>query len=119
MMSNADVMYDEATKLKEQGELEASVNKLLEIVEANPEHVISHSALGLYLQKLGRNEEAYSHAKRVTELEPNDPFSFTQLSVVCQRCGMIQEAEDAMAKANHIQNGGGSGGCGSGGCGSC
>ena len=54
-MATADVMYDEANKLKEQGELEAAVTKLLEIVEATPEHVISHSALGLYLQKLGRN----------------------------------------------------------------
>ncbi len=118
-MANADVMYDEANALKEQGELEAAVNKLLEIVEAEPGHVISHSALGMYLQKLGRNEEAYAHAKKVTELEPNDAFSFTQLSVVCQRCGMIQEAEDAMAKAKMIQSGGASGGCGSGGCGSC
>ncbi len=116
-MSNADVMYDEATKLKEQGELEQAVSKLLEIVEAEPEHVISHSALGIYLQKLGRSEEAYTHAKRVTELEPNDPFSYTQLSVVCQRCGMIQEAEDAMAKASQVQQGGDS--CGGGGCGSC
>ena len=31
-----------------------------------------------------------------TELEPNDPFSFTQLSVICQRCGKIPEAEAAM-----------------------
>jgi Flp pilus assembly protein TadD len=48
-------------------------------------------------------DEAVAHAQRVTELEPNDPFSFTQLSVICQRCGRIQAAEDAMARAREIQ----------------
>ena len=44
-------------------------------------------------------EEAIQHAIRVTELEPDDPFSFTQLSVIFQRCGKIPEAETAMYRA--------------------
>ena len=32
-----------------------------------------------------------------------DPFSFTQLSVIFQRCGRIQQAEDAMARAHMLQ----------------
>ena len=55
------------------------------------------------LQKLGRNDEAIAHAQKVCELEPNDPFSFTQLSVICQRCGKIPEAEAAMAQAHLLQ----------------
>ena len=43
------------------------------------------------------------HAVRVTQLEPNDPFSFTQLSVIFQRCGRIPEAEQAMAQAHMLQ----------------
>ncbi len=39
----------------------------------------------------------------MTELEPNDPFSFTQLSVICQRCGLIPEAEEAMATARMME----------------
>jgi len=46
-----------------------------------------------------------SHAQKVTELEPNDPFSFTQLSVICQRCGKIPEAEDAMARSRMLSGG--------------
>ena len=47
-------------------------------------------------------DEAIRHAQKVAELDPNDPFSFTQLSVIYQRCGKIQEAEDAMAKAHEM-----------------
>lgn len=118
-MSNPDQMYDEALALKDSGDLEGAVSKMQEILTIDDSHVLSHSALGVHLQKLGRNDEAITHAKRVVELEPNDPFSYTQLSVISQRCGLIQEAEDAMAQSKMIQAGHGAGGCGSGGCGSC
>ncbi len=52
-------------------------------------------ALAVYQQKLGRFDDAIHHAKKVTELAPEDAFSFTQLSVIYQRCGKIFEAEDA------------------------
>lgn len=96
-------LYDEGNALKEQGDLEGAVAKWQEILEQDPEYVLAHMALGVHMQKLGRNEDAIKHAVRVTELEPNDSFSFTQLSVIYQRCGMIQEAEDAMAKAHAVQ----------------
>lgn len=102
-MATADQMYDEAHTLKEQGDLEGAVAKLNEILTTNPDHALTHSALAVHLQKLGQPEAAVNHARKVTELEPGDPFSFTQLSVICMRCGLIQEAEDAMAKAREIQ----------------
>jgi Flp pilus assembly protein TadD len=102
-MSTPDELYNEATKLKNGGKLPEAVVKLEEILKIAPDHVLAHSALGVHLQKLGRPDEAISHARRVTELEPNDPFSFTQLSVIYQRCGKIPEAEDAMARAHALQ----------------
>jgi Flp pilus assembly protein TadD len=102
-MPTPDELYAEASKLKSAGMLPEAVAVLEEILKTAPDHVLAHSALGVLLQKLGRNDEAISHAQRVTELEPNDPFSFTQLSVICQRCGMIQAAEDAMARAHMLQ----------------
>lgn len=104
-MSNPDKKYDEAVKLKEQGDLEGAVGVLKEIVQADPKHSLSHSALAVYLQKLHRADEAIQHAIKVTELEPDDPFSFTQLSVIYVRCGKIQEAEDAKAKAHMLTGG--------------
>jgi len=101
-MTPADQIYDEAMKLKEQGKPEEAVAKLLEGVAADPNHILTHSALAVHLQKLGRFDEAIRHAKRVAELDPNDPFSLTQLSVIYQRCGKIPEAEEAMARAHEM-----------------
>lgn len=105
-MPTPDELYDEADQLKEEGDLEAAVKKLEEALGQDENHLLSHSAMAVYLQKLGQNDAAIEHARKVTELAPNDPFSFTQLSVIYQRCGHIQAAEDAMAKARDIQMGG-------------
>ena len=104
-MSPIDQMYDDATQLKNSGNLEGAVAKLLELVAQDPNYVLAHSALAVQMQKLGRFDEAIQHALRVVELEPKDQFSYTQLSVICQRCGRIQQAEDALAKARAMQMG--------------
>lgn len=101
--SNPDKLYDAATKLKDQGDLAGAVAALKEILKNFPDHLQTHLALGVHLQKLGLPDEAIVHAKRVAELSPGDAFSFTQLSVIYQRCGKIMEAEDAMARAREIQ----------------
>jgi hypothetical protein len=41
----------------------------------------------------------------VVELEPDDTFSYTALSVIYQRCGRIPEAEHAKAMAWQKQMG--------------
>ena len=104
-MSDAtpDKLYDDARKLKDQGDLEGCVAALQHILTIDPSHVQTHLALGVHLQKLGRLDEAISHAKKVAEISPDDAFSFTQLSVIYQRCGKIFEAEEAMARAREIQ----------------
>lgn len=102
-VSDPNKLYDAAMKLKAEGNPEGCVAALLEVVSSFPDHVQTHMALGVHLQKLGRFDEAIFHAKRVTELAPEDAFSYTQLSVICQRCGRIFEAEEAMAKAREIQ----------------
>jgi Flp pilus assembly protein TadD len=102
-MATADEIYDQALQLKDQGDLEGAVAKWKEGLESDPSHTLTHQALAVHLQKLGRNEDAIAHAVKVTELEPGDPFSFTQLSVIYMRCGKIPEAEDAMARSRMMQ----------------
>lgn len=98
-------MYDEAVALKDEGKLDEAIAKLREILEIDPNHALSHSALAVYLQRQGQFDEAIAHALKVVELEPKDSFSYTQLSVICQRCGKIPEAEDALARARAMQMG--------------
>ena len=101
--ADPDELYDAANQLKDAGQLEAAVEALRKIVEVHPDHLQSHLALGVHLQKLGQNDAALQHAKKVAALEPGDAFSYVQLSVIMQRCGRIAEAEDAMAKAHEIK----------------
>jgi Flp pilus assembly protein TadD len=98
-MANTTELYDEAVKLKDAGNFEGAVAKLREILVTEPNYALAHGALSIYLGRLQRHDEAIAHAKKVCELEPNDPRSFTALSVVSVRAGKIQEAEDAKAKA--------------------
>ena len=105
-MPTTHEMYDEAIGLKREGDLDACVDKLLEVVAIDPAHTDSHSALAVFLHKLGRFDEAIEHAKKVVELMPQDPFAYTQLSVIYMRCGRIPEAEEAKAKAHMMQSGG-------------
>ena len=105
-MPTLDEHYDDAIRLKDQGDFDAAAATLLTIVGESPTHSLSHSALAVVMHKLGKFDDAIAHAKRVVELEPNDPFSYAQLSVICQRCGRIAEAEDALAR-NRMMSGGG------------
>jgi Flp pilus assembly protein TadD len=104
-MSTNDELYDQADALREAGNLAEAVAKFEEILRNDDKYALAHSALAVVLTKLGQHEEAVKHAQRVCELEPNDPFSFSALSVTCQRAGKILEAEEAMARARMVQSG--------------
>ena len=105
-MPNVSELYDEADRLKEQGDLEGAVAKLEEALAEDENYPLAHSALAVVLQRLGRHDEAIQHAQRVTELEADDPFSFTALSVTYQRAyagtnnmQFIRLAEEAMEQS--------------------
>ncbi len=102
-MPSNEHLYDEADKLKDDGKLEEAVLKLNELLAQDPNYALAHSALAVIYGRLKRHDEAVQHGLKVCELEPNDPFSFTAMSVTFQRAGKIPEAEDAMAKARMMQ----------------
>jgi Flp pilus assembly protein TadD len=101
MPTNSE-LYDAAVKLKDEGNLQGAVDTLFEVLKQEPNYALAHGALSIYLGRLQRHEEAVAHARKVCELEPNDPRSFSTLSVVAQRAGRIQEAEEAMARGRMI-----------------
>src|SRR3954470_2751743 len=109
-MSDPIALYDQADKLKDEGKIEESAAKLKEALAADPSYAPAHSALAVVLQKVGKHEETIEHARRACELEPNDPFSFTALSVTYQRAfagtnnqQYIRMAEDAMEQSRMLQ----------------
>jgi Flp pilus assembly protein TadD len=102
-MPTNEHLYDEADHLKDAGKLDEAAAKLEELVAQDPKYALAHSALAVIYGRLKRHEDAVRHGLMVCELEPNDPFSFTAMSVTFQRAGKIPEAEDAMARARMMQ----------------
>jgi Flp pilus assembly protein TadD len=105
-------MYQEAESLKDAGKNEQAIARLQELLEQDDKYCLAHMALAVLYGKVDKHEDAIRHGKQVCELEPNDPFSFTAMSVTYQRAWQgtqnpqfIQLAETAMARAHALQSG--------------
>ena len=104
-MPTANELYDQAVDLRDSGDKLGAIAKLEEAVAADPTYAIGHGMLAKLFVDLAESEKALEHAKKVVELEPDDTFSYTALSVIYQRCGKIPEAEHAKAIAYEKQMG--------------
>lgn len=104
-MATPDQLYDEAVDLRDQGDKAGAIAKLEESVAQDPNFAIGHGMLAKLYADLAQGDKAIMHAKRVVEIEPDDTFSYTALSVIYQRCGKIPEAEEAKARAYYKEHG--------------
>ena len=109
-MAAEDELYAEGERLKDQGQIPEAIAKFEQALAANDQFALAHFALAVMYGKVGRHEDAVRHGERVRELEPQDPFSFTALSVTYQRAfagtrnqQYIRLAEEAMARAQAMQ----------------
>jgi Flp pilus assembly protein TadD len=98
-------LYDQAVDLRDAGDKPGAVAKLDEALGVDPNFTLAHGMLAKLHADLSQFDQAIEHARKVVELEPNDVFSYTALSVIYQRCGKIHEAEEAKAKAYYKQMG--------------
>lgn len=102
-MPTADELYDQAIEVQQAGDLEGAIARLRELLAQHPDYALAHGALSVFYTKLEKFDEAIQHAQRVCELEPEDPFSFVALSLVCQKAGRIADAERALWQARQAQ----------------
>lgn len=110
-MSSVVELYAEAEKLKDNGNNVEAIEVLNKILELDSQHVLTHLTLGRLYTLTGQHELAITHNQKACELEPNDSFNFSALSVSCQRAyagtgdrKYIQMAEDAMAHARSLNH---------------
>jgi predicted Zn-dependent protease len=102
-MTSVEQQYDEAIRLQESGELESAVERLVALVDQAPDYALAHAGLSAFYSKMDRHDEAVEHARKVCELEPDDPFSFMAMSLICQKAGRLADAEQALSEAMEKQ----------------
>ena len=109
-MADVVQLYQEADQLKDAGKYDEAIAKLAEAIDLDESHVLSHLALAVLYGRVSQHEKAISHGQRACELEPEDPFNFTALSVTYQRAwagtqnqAYVHAAEEAMARAHALQ----------------
>jgi len=102
--------YNVVEKLIDDEKFDDAADGLEKIIAQDDSFVLAHLAIARVYTKTGKHHEAIQHGEKACELEPNDPFNFTALSVTYQRAWagtqekqFITKAEDAMAKAQMLQ----------------
>jgi tetratricopeptide (TPR) repeat protein len=104
-----DAAYREADKLKSAGKHQEAVEKLLEILKADPSFSMAHFGLAVCYGKLGNHDAAVKHGETAVQLDPQDPFGYTALSVTYLRAfdgtqdrKYIALAEEAKARGQML-----------------
>ena len=96
------VPYLEGLKLFGEGKHDDAIAKYEESLQVDPEWTEAMHGKAMALMQLERYDDAIEVGLRIVELDPNDAFAHTSLSMFYQRKGMIEEAEKEGAKARMI-----------------
>ena len=109
-MSDITAKYNEVEKLIDEEKYDDALKGLTEIIQQDESFVLAHLALCRVYSKTGKHDLAVQHGEKACELEPNEPFNYTALSVTYQRAfqgtqdqQFIAKAEEAMAKGQMLQ----------------
>ncbi len=110
-MADVHSKYNEVEKLIDDEKFDEAIEGLTRIVAEDESFVLAHLALARVYTKTGQHDLAIAHGEKACELEPEDPFNFTAMSVTYQRAWagtqdqqFITKAEDAMARAQQLQS---------------
>lgn len=110
-MSEITEKYNRAEKLKDEKKYDEAIALLHEILAEDENHVLTHLTLGRIFTLTEDFDKAIEHGQKACELEPNEPFNHTAMSVTFQRVfagtqdpKYIQLAEDAMAESRRLES---------------
>jgi len=98
----ANQHYLEAMKLFGEGKNKEAVEAYGRALEEKPDWTDAMHGMAMAYSNGGLHEKAIEVARRILELDPNDPFTHTSLSMFFQRKGDIEEAEKEGAKARML-----------------
>ena len=98
-MSDKIEHYKAGLKLFGENKFEEAIAEYKLALEIDADWEDGLHALAMALMSAGKLDDAIATGKPILELNPNDPFVHTSLSMFYQRKGMIDEAEVESAKA--------------------
>ena len=96
----------QADDLRNEGKYDEAIAKLKEALEIDDKFVRGHLGLSVLYHHAQDYERSCFHGERAVEIEPDDTFNLSALSVTYQRAFegtrdpmYIQKAEEAMARS--------------------
>jgi len=96
-------VYREAFQHFANDRLEEAIAGFRSALELDPRMALAWNGLSTAYRRSGNLDAAIEAGLELARLEPDDPLSHTNLSILYQNKGMIQEAEDAKALAMQLQ----------------
>jgi len=105
-MPTIDELMDEGNTALAIGELDEAVKYFQQVVEQDAQNEDGWQAICMALYKLDRYEEAIVAGKRLAQINPNNQFVWSSLSLAYNANKQKAEAEAAGAKARIISWGG-------------
>jgi Flp pilus assembly protein TadD len=102
-MADARALYKAAFDHFVNDRLDEAIGGYREAVGADPSLAIAWNGLAMALDRQGDVDAAIEAARKLVELEPDEPLSHTSLSMIYMRKGMIPEAEEEKAIAMQLQ----------------
>jgi Flp pilus assembly protein TadD len=94
--------YKEGLKLFGENKHTEAIDELQQALKLSPDWTDALHALAMVQMQAGHLEEAVATGQRIVELDPEDPFAHTSLSMFYQRMNRIDDAEAEAAKARMI-----------------
>ena len=91
--------------MTQQKRLEDALVRFAEALRLAPDDPAAHRAVAVALGRLGRDEEAIEHLRRVIPAYPLDPVVRLNLGVLLRRQGKLEEAVAEMSEALRLDAG--------------
>jgi predicted Zn-dependent protease len=109
-MASVDELYKQSEQLRREGKLTEAAEKLNELLQAEPEHVLACMSLARLLCKAGKAVEAIPYSEKACQVEPNESFNWAALSQTYQQAFEVTQdrlyifkAEEAKTKSHQLQ----------------
>jgi Flp pilus assembly protein TadD len=103
MKISIDQAFQQALSAHKAGKLKEAEKIYSAILEASPNHLATHSNIGVMFYKLGRLDEAEFSYRKLIKLKPKNAEAYCNLGVILQQLDKLEESESCCKKAIELK----------------